>query len=249
MKVRRTVRMGFELLIAVAIAVGLATTARAAMMYTLESGSVSLTVDEYSPGDGRLHRAANTVTVDLDSAVVMIDPDQDSMLSIVLSTSPYAQLALLPDTPASAEGGFTMLVLESLTVEALGGTLLANDSGYAFNGNVSVDAMFGVSGTGGDHQGMAGAPLMGDLGQGPIYGDLANGGMIRMSGVAVASFDSPFNGNRLVVTGDFNFVASTAPVPEPGSPLLFAAGLLVASLAVQRHSKARGGKTVAAEAP
>ena len=230
-------RAGFALCVAMAIAIGMQSAAHAAMMFTLDSGSLTLTVDEYSESEGRLYRAADSVTVDIFGVVLMVDPGVDEMFSFQLTALPNVELELLPDTPSHGDG-YEMIMLNSFDVSALGGALIANDSGYAFDGGVDVAAVFGASGPGGYYESVGVAPSMSDLGQGPVYGDLGYGESIRMAGVAVGSFDSPWNGNQLVVTGDFSFVAKAAPaapVPEPSAPLLFAAGLLVATAAVRRH--------------
>jgi hypothetical protein len=226
--------MGRGVGLAIVLAVALPSAARAVPVgYTLQSGSVSLTVDEYSPSEGRLYRAADTVEVAIASLTLIIDAAANA-ITIDLVTRPSGSLGLDPGTPAYAD--VADLVIESFAVQA-SGVLLANDSGYRFDQYVIVDATFGGF--------PSSTPVMpGAIGQGPIFG-LGGGGVVNLAGVAVGFFESPFNENRLVVTGSFA-ASVVAPIPEPDAMLLFPLGLLVAGMAVRRRRSPRRWESIRA---
>jgi hypothetical protein len=210
----------------------------APIAYSLSAGSLTITVDEYSPTDGRIHRFADPVKVDITSAVLTLDAEQGTVDELAIGASPNVELALHPDTPAYEYDGYRTLIIESLGVHALGGSLLASDTGFSFAG-ADLDLTFGATGTGGSYSGDL--STAGSLGPGPIFGDLANGGPVSLSGTAVGVFASPFNDSTLIVTGNFTLkaVSSAEPVPEPDALLLFLAGLTVAAASAGRSRTGR----------
>lgn len=212
-----------------------------ATTFTLDAGSLSLTIDEYSPGVG-FYRAADAVTVDLDSVELVFDPDRMRITSLVLAASPDVELALHPGTAGYADG-YRTLTIESFGLQANDGAVLGGGRGYAFGDDVWVNASFSVADASGAQlvydQSAAGV-FSGDMAQGPIYGALMSEGPISLTGVGLGYFESPWNSSYLVVTGNFAFSASpsAAPVPEPGAALLFIWGLLVAGLSARSHRSA-----------
>jgi len=218
----------------------LAPAARAATTYTLDSGSIVLTVDEYSPTDGRLVRAADSVKIAIGSATVTLDPDLLAVDLLEIHATPGLELALYPGTPSSNDG-YETLAIEAIDLSAVAGALLAG-GGYGFDTSVDLDVTFGGVGGFQAAGGEAAATLSpGRLAPGSLYGDLGAGGPIKLSGVATGLFESPYGGSRFVVTANFKLSASSsaAPVPEPGAMLLFLAGLGVVS-ATTRRSRACG---------
>ena len=216
---------------AAAFALVLPFAARATTTYTLQSGTLTLTVDEYSPTNGRLVRAADPVKVAIDGATVILDPETAAIALLDLQATPFIDLALYPGTPSYEVDAYRTLIIDAFSVHAADGALLGNGSGFSFPGGATVDATLAGAGGYGTYASAAATPLMpGHLGTGSIYG---GGDSVALSGVAIGLYDSPFNDSRFVITGNFNFVAtsSAAPVPEPGGVVLFLTGLGVASLA------------------
>ena len=235
----RHIRVLRTLLLAAVFAVTLPFAARAATTYTLQSGTLMLTVDEYSPTDGRLYRAADPVRVSLDGATVVLDPDTAAISLLDLHASPLIDLALYPGTPSYEVDAYRTLIIDAFSVHAADGALLGNGSGFSFASGASVDATLAGAGGYGTYPSAPATPLMpGHLGTGSIY---HSGDGVTLSGVAIGLYDSPFNDSRFVITGNFNFIAnpSSAPVPEPGSVLLFLTGLGVASLAARDRNGGR----------
>lgn len=222
-----------------AFAVGAPTSVLAApIAYSLQAGSVTITVDEYSPADGRMHRFADPVKVDITSAVLTLDAELGTVEELAFGASPWIELALHPDTPAYEYDGYRTLIVETFGLNALGGSLLADGTGFSFGG-ADLDVTFGATGTGGAYSGDL--ATAGSLGPGPIFGNLANGGPVSLSGTAVGVFASPFNDSTLIVTGNFTLKAASAaaPVPEPDALLLFLAGLTVAAASAGRSRTGR----------
>jgi hypothetical protein len=207
--------------------------------YTLESGTLTLTVDEYA--NGRLYRAADTVKIAIDSAMVMLDPDTAELTLLDLQASPFVDLALYPSTPSYRNDTYRTLVIDAFGVHATDGALVGSGAGFTFSSGVSVDATVGgVGGYGPVPSNPAVAVIPGQLGTGSIYGDLGSGNAVTVSGVARGFYESPFNDSRFVVTGNFNLIATrTAAIPEPGSVVLFLTGLGVASLAGRGRGRGR----------
>ena len=231
MGLSRHIRVLSTLLLAAAFALALPLAARATTTYTLQSGTLTLTVDEYSPTDGRLYRAADPVKVAIDGATVILDPETAAIALLDLQAAPFVELALNPGTPSYEVDAYRTLIIDAFSVHAADGALLGNGSGFSFTGGASVDATLAGAGGYGSYASAAATPVMpGHLGTGSIYG---GGDSVSLSGVAIGLYASPFNDSRFVITGNFDFIAtaSTAPVPEPGSVLLFLTGLGVASFA------------------
>jgi hypothetical protein len=217
-----------------ALALLVAAPAHAVTTYTLGSGRLSITVDEYSPDAGRIQRAASTTTVDIASVLLTVDPDLGLVLDFDLSANPQIEFAL----PTAGSG---TLVVESFGVSATSGRLVAGGAGFTLDADVDVSATFAGAGPYGWYVGEAVPVMSAAVGPGPIYGNLDGGGAISLAGVARGVFQSPFNGNQLIVTGDFTFTAIPvpAPVPEPDAALLFLAGLGVAFASAKRRPGAR----------
>jgi hypothetical protein len=227
------------LLLALISALALPLTAFAATTYTLQSGTLTLTVDEYSPATGRIVRAADPIRVALDSAMVVLDPDTAAVQILDVQAAPFAELSLYPGTPSYENDAYRTLIIDAFSVHAADGALLGNGAGFSFSGGATVDATLAGAGGYGSYPSAAAVPVVpGQLGTGSIYG---GGDSVTLSGVAIGLYDSPFNDSQFVITGNFNFIASvsSAPVPEPGSVLLFLVGLGVASFAAPAGSGRR----------
>jgi hypothetical protein len=237
----RHIQVFKALLLAAVFAFALPLAARAATTYTLQSGTLMLTVDEYSPTDGRLYRAAAPVKIAIDGATVILDPDTAAIQLLDIQATPFVELSLYPGTPSYENDAYRTLIIDAFSVYAADGALLGNGAGFSFAGGASVDATLAGAGGYGSYASAAATPLMpGQVGTGSIYG---GGDSVTLSGVAIGLYDSPFNDSRFVITGNFNFIAgaSAAPVPEPGSVLLFLTGLGVASFAARdRRGRRRG---------
>jgi hypothetical protein len=227
------------LLLAAAFAFGLPLAALATTAYTLQSGSLTLTVDEYSPTTGRLVRAADPVKIAIDGATVILDPETAAIQLLDIQATPFAALSLYPGTPSYEQDAYRTLIIDAFSVHAADGALLGDGSGFSFSGGATVDATLAGAGGYGAYPSVSATPLRpGHLGTGSIY---SSGDGVALSGVAIGLYDSPFNESRFVITGNFNFVAtsSAAPIPEPGGAVLFLTGLGVASLAGRARGKDR----------
>jgi hypothetical protein len=227
------------LLLAALIALGLPLAALASTSYTLQSGTMTLTVDEYSPTTGRLVRAADPVKIAIDAATVILDPDTAAIQLLDLHATPLVELSLYPGTPSYELDAYRTLIIDAFSVHAADGALLGNGSGFSFAGGATVDATLAGSGGYGSYPAASATPLMpGHLGTGSMY--LGSDGL-TLSGVAIGLYDSPFNESRFVITGNFSVIAtsSAAPIPEPGGAVLFLTGLGVASLAGRARGKGR----------
>lgn len=242
MALSRHIRVFKALLLAVFVALALPLAARAATTYTLQSGTLLLTVNEYSPADGRLYRAADPIRVAIDAATVILDPETAAIQVLSIHATPFAELALYPGTPSYENDAYRTLIVDAFSVSAADGALVGDGAGFSFTDGVSVDATLAGAGGYGSYASAAATPMIpGQLGTGSIYG---GGDSVTLSGVATGLYASPFNDSRFVITGNFNFIAtaSAAPVPEPGSALLFLTGLGVAALAARdrRGSRPKG---------
>jgi hypothetical protein len=168
--------------------------------------------------------------------VVSLDADQLAVDLLEIHASPGVELSLYPNTPSYEYDAYRSLVIESIDLSAVAGAMLAG-GGYDFDTSIDVGVTFGGVGGYGSYGGHdAVALLPGRLAPGSLYGDVATGGPIRVSGVATGYFASPYNGSRFVVTANFKLGAtsSAAPVPEPGAMLLFLAGLGVVATSTRR---------------
>lgn len=222
-----------SLLVGLTLAVLLPTAATASTMFELESGSVSFTVYEYAPGDG-LSLLANTFTIDIDSVQLVIDPDTQEIVSFDLVIDSPTEFTLLSDS--SAYLTYTSLILESFALSVTDGTLVADGTGYSFDGDAYVTAVLGGTSEEGRPLADSSLSVSGDVPDGPLYWDVLDPGMISLNGMAVGFFDSPLDENYLVMTADFQFTASaSAPVPEPNAMLLFIVGFLVTGGAARRR--------------
>ena len=238
MTLSRHIRVLRTLLLAAVFAFGLPLVALATTAYTLQSGSLTLTVDEYSPTDGRLVRAADPVKIAIDAATVILDPETAAIQLLDIQATPFVELTLYPGTPSYEHDAYRTLIVDAFSVNAADGALLGNGSGFSFAGGATVDATLAGAGGYGTYASAAATPLMpGHLGTGSIY---SRSDGVALSGVAIGLYDSPFNESRFVITGNFNFVASSAaPIPEPGGAMLFLTGLGVAALAGRSRGKGR----------
>jgi len=238
-KVSRHMAVTRALLFAAALLLVAPLPSQAMTTYTLESGTLTLTVDEYA--SGRLYRAGDTVKVAIDSATLIFDPDTAAMTVLDIQASPFVDLALYSSTPSYRNDSYRTLVIDAFGVHATDGALVGDGAGFSFADGVSVDATLGGIGGYGVYPSGPAVPVMpGQLGTGSIYGDLGSGDTVTVAGVARGFYESSFNDSRFVVTGNFNLVATrTAAIPEPGSVVLFLTGLGVASLAGRSRGRGR----------
>ena len=124
----RHIRVLRTLLLAAAFALALPFAARATTTYTLQSGTLTLTVDEYSPTDGRLYRAAAPVRIAIDGATVILDPETAAIVLLDIQASPLVDLALYPGTPSYEVDAYRTLIIDTFSVHAADGALLGNGS-------------------------------------------------------------------------------------------------------------------------
>ncbi len=94
-------RASLSCIVAFVFAVVLPTAAEATT-FVLDSGSISLTVDEYAPGTG-FYRAADSMTVDIDSATFVVDSDTNEIISLDIVLSSRVDRDIRSGTPVYDE--------------------------------------------------------------------------------------------------------------------------------------------------